>query len=127
MKIMDEENLIERDLLIERIKHLIKHISNGNVTDFGREFKIPQATLKDIVGKKKNVPNFFTLKKILVNEKHLISPDWLVLNIGDFQRTLDEKPSAEILKKIKDLEDTIALQNRLIKMQDEKLEKLMKE
>jgi len=126
METTNEMKTTDGEYLIERIKYLIKHLFDGNNSKFGREFDIPQATLKDIVGKKKNVPRFDTLKKILINENYPISSDWLMLNIGGFQKPLVEKSSEEMLKKIEDLEETIALQNRLIKMQDGELKRLMK-
>lgn len=80
--------------------------------------------MKDILGAKKNAPSFETIRKLLGNKDHRISADWLIFKKGDFQKSLVPKPSFEIVEKISDMKETIALQKKILAMQDEELRRL---
>lgn len=115
---------MDTESINDRFKYLIAQLFGGNATKFAREFDIPQSTMKDIVGAKMNAPSLETLKKIIANKQYKINPDWLILNEGEFQRTITEKQSEESIEKISDLRETINLQKKVLEMQEDELKRL---
>ena len=115
---------MDTDSINDRFKYLIAQLFDGNTTKFGREFNIPQSTMKDIIGAKQNAPSLETLKKIISNKKYKVNPDWLILNEGEYQRSQSDKIPEDTVEKINDLREVINLQKRVLASQEEELKRL---
>lgn len=79
------------EIINHRIKKVVDELFNRNVSAFARQLKVPQPTLKDIVGGKLSTPRADILEKIIGDKSLNISAEWLLTGKGDMLKKDNEE------------------------------------